>query len=72
VQLVASIEDDGAGLPAEIAAAGYDSDAGKPSFGISGMRERVKQLQGTITFATSAMGGTLVEIVLPLSGGSPE
>ncbi|TWI35991.1 histidine kinase [Paracoccus sulfuroxidans] len=71
-QLVASIEDDGAGLPAEIAAAGYDSDAGKPSFGILGMRERVKQLQGTITFATSAMGGTLVEIVLPLSGGSPE
>lgn len=54
-QLMLVINDDGSGLP---------NDAGQPGFGLTGMRERVSALGGTLMI--SCTHGTRVSVTLPL------
>lgn len=54
-RLMLVIEDDGSGLP---------NDAAQPGFGLTGMRERVSALGGTL--AISCTHGTRVSVNLPL------
>lgn len=54
-RLMLVIEDDGSGLP---------DDSGQPGFGLTGMRERVSALGGTL--AISCTHGTRVSVNLPL------
>lgn len=54
-RLMLVIEDDGGGLP---------NDSGQPGFGLTGMRERVSALGGTLTI--SCTHGTRVSVNLPL------
>lgn len=56
-QLMLIIEDDGGGLPA---------DTGQSGFGLTGMRERVFALGGSLTI--SCTKGTRVSVSLPLNG----
>lgn len=56
-RLMLVIEDDGSGLP---------KDSGQPGFGLTGMRERVFALGGTL--AISCTHGTRVSVNLPLGG----
>jgi signal transduction histidine kinase len=59
-QLVLRVADDGAGLaPGDLARPGH--------YGITGMRERVEALGGTLRVAAQPHGGTLVEAQVPIS-----
>ena len=53
------IEDDGKGTT-------LDRDRGKDSFGLLGMQERVRQLQGRITFDSAPGEGFRIDICLPI------
>lgn len=55
--LVLQVEDDGKGLHV---------DASRRSLGVVGMRERARQLGGSVTVANGAKGGVLVEMRVPL------
>lgn len=55
------VSDNGRGLAPQ--------DLGKRrAFGLLGMRERVRELSGTIQVKSAAVGGTTVEVKLPLGG----
>ena len=58
-RLTLEIEDDGKGLPAH-------ADAGPHSFGIIGMRERVRAFAGDLHLGGNEDRGTLVRAVFPL------
>lgn len=56
-----AVEDDGVGIAQEIATAGE-----RPGhFGLIGMRERAKRLQGTLNIASPKNGGTRITISVP-------
>jgi signal transduction histidine kinase len=74
--LVLRIEDDGVGLPALVTSgsrAAGNAPADTPTrpssppghYGITGMRERVEALGGTLTLNTRPGGGTIVEAATP-------
>jgi signal transduction histidine kinase len=87
-RLILRIEDDGIGLPALVfsgssaaagtATAGTQVDslsqpASPPGhYGITGMRERLEALSGTLALAPRPGGGTIVEATLPASQPAPE
>ena len=63
------IKDDGRGLPAP------DSSPSAPrkrSYGLLGMRERVRLLAGTIDITGAPGAGTLVDVSLPLAASPPQ
>ncbi|MBK4735752.1 sensor histidine kinase [Noviherbaspirillum pedocola] len=57
-QLVLEVEDDGVGFGAEA------EDAG-PSWGLRGMEERARYLDGTLAFCARPEGGTLIRLAMP-------
>lgn len=59
------IEDDGIGFPMKIRAPSDEHGETHSSFGILGMRERIRQMQGTIRFGQSALGGAGIFITVP-------
>lgn len=69
-QVFLKIEDDGVGLPAHLCAqkpehaASYTSPVGH--YGLSGMQERVKNVQGHLKIHANGTQGTTVEVTLPL------
>ncbi len=74
--LVLRVEDDGVGLPTLVASGSHTTSIGQvdmlshPSsppghYGITGMRERVEALGGTLTLRTRPSGGTMVEASVP-------
>ncbi len=64
--VVLEIEDAGRGIPA--AQPGDVESSGRfAGVGVAGMRERIRQLAGTLTVESTA-GGTLVRACIPLSG----
>lgn len=65
-KVIVTIDDDGIGLHSELYAPNADCDDRQPSLGILGMRERVRQLNGTISFVRSPLGGLRVVIDVPL------
>jgi signal transduction histidine kinase len=60
-QIISTVRDDGAGISAEIA----EFRPGSIGVGISGMRQRVKELAGDLRL-TNASPGTIVHFTLPL------
>jgi signal transduction histidine kinase len=59
--LILRVTDDGSGIaPADLARPGH--------YGITGMRERVEALGGTLRIAARPEGGTLVEARIPMTG----
>ena len=59
--LILRVTDDGSGMAlADLARPGH--------YGITGMRERVEALGGTLRIAARPQGGTLVEAVVTVSG----
>lgn len=63
-EICVRIEDDGKGIPAE--RLHEMASAGAPGVGIRGMRERIRQLSGTLQIDSKGSGrGTLVVIRLP-------
>lgn len=61
------VRDDGSGFDASSAVAdSHEAD----SFGLHAMRERVEQLDGTLTITSTPGGGTAVTARLPLPSGS--
>ena len=61
--IILRVWDDGCGLPQAI----YESmTSPKDHYGISGMAERVTNLDGKLTLCPAPKGGTLVEVCLPL------
>ncbi|AGT11127.1 sensor histidine kinase [Paracoccus aminophilus] len=66
-KITVTVADDGIGMQDDLFPANPDCDDRKPSFGILGMRERVRQLHGSITFQRSAMGGASVAITVPFA-----
>jgi PAS domain S-box-containing protein len=68
--LVLEIEDAGRGMPA--AEAGDPESSGRfAGVGVAGMRERIRQLGGTLDVESTA-AGTLVRACIPLSGRANE
>ncbi|MFY9527900.1 MAG: PAS domain S-box protein [Candidatus Acidiferrales bacterium] len=63
------IEDEGRGVAAELAAGGRHGHA-RLGIGISGMRERVKQLHGSFEIKSAPERGTTVRVVLPVGPAS--
>ena len=61
-QLILSIEDDGGGMAG--------ASGGVPGFGLTGMRERVAGLQGSLHIGGQAGQGVRIEAVLPLAGAA--
>jgi signal transduction histidine kinase len=45
---------------------GFDLDAARPGFGLMGMRERVKVLDGTCRIHSARGQGTRIEVGIPL------
>lgn len=75
--LVLRVEDDGVGLPVLVTSGSHPADnerqdtLRRPSsppghYGITGMRERVEALGGTLTLSARPSGGTIVEARVPL------
>lgn len=64
-----AVRDDGRGF--DVASAVADSHEAD-SFGLHAMRERVEQLDGTLTIASAPGDGTVVTARLPLLAGSVE
>lgn len=62
-ELVASVEDDGAGFDTEQVAA---ADGSRPSWGLLGMRERVEALDGSFDIESRPGQGTTVLLRVPL------
>ncbi|MDQ7030707.1 MAG: GAF domain-containing sensor histidine kinase [Ardenticatenia bacterium] len=60
--LCLTIQDDGHGLPAGVQA----------GIGLRSMQERVAELQGSFTLKSSPGGGTTVQAILPIEGGTHE
>ena len=67
-QISVEVEDEGKGIPAEKRAAMDSGDS--PGVGIRGMRERLRQLGGTLEVNSNG-GGTVVVARLPVAGASP-
>jgi PAS domain S-box-containing protein len=63
-QLVASVEDDGAGFDH---AEAQPLEQGRPSWGLLGMKERIEVLGGTFVIESSAGAGTTVLMRVPLA-----
>jgi signal transduction histidine kinase len=63
-QLVASVEDDGAGFDH---AESQPLEQGRPSWGLLGMKERIEVLGGTFVIESSAGAGTTVLMRVPLA-----
>lgn len=59
------IQDDGGGFPEEICTLSGEYGERRSSLGILGMRERVRQMHGTIHFGRSALGGAGITIIVP-------
>ena len=59
------IQDDGVGFSKEIRAPSDEHGETRSSFGILGMRERIRQMHGTIRFGQSALGGAEIIITVP-------
>ncbi len=64
-QLTLTISDDGRGFPDLDTAA---TNAARASLGLTGMRERIAALDGSVTFTTD--GGALVTVTIPLHDAS--
>jgi signal transduction histidine kinase len=64
-QIVITVRDDGRGIPDAVA----DFEADKIGVGITGMRQRVKELGGELRLQNSNPG-TLVEAVIPTKSGA--
>ena len=64
--VVLEIEDAGRGIPS--GPPGDPESSGRfASVGVAGMRERIRQLAGTLTVESTAAGGTLVRACIPLA-----
>jgi PAS domain S-box-containing protein len=63
--ICAEVADEGCGLPAPTSASGWTVPLG---VGIVGMRERVKQLQGSFEIESAPGKGTTVRVLLPVQG----
>src|SRR5208283_5096670 len=65
--LIASVTDDGRGLP-DSSMLGPREGGLKGGFGMGGMRERAELVGGELDFSPAAGGGTLVRLTVPLAG----
>jgi len=66
------VEDDGKGIPAQKRLEIVSSATGTPGVGIRGMRERLRQLGGTLELRSDGEGkGTLITARLPLQPPAP-
>jgi signal transduction histidine kinase len=63
--MLLEIHDDGKGLPTQRV-------SGKESLGLIGIRERVHQLGGKVTFKGVRNKGTTVTVTIPLNKGVPD
>jgi signal transduction histidine kinase len=63
-----TVRDYGKGIPAD-RLKGFANSTGAVGVGLAGMRERVRQLKGNLSIR-AMHPGTLVTVVLPLTGGS--
>lgn len=70
-QLRLTIEDQGRGMTLPISGAGEGSPVSSPGVGISGMRERVRQLGGELNIRSGSWG-TTVEAVFPVDEAGKE
>ena len=57
-QILLIVQDNGRGLPPQ-------QDSGKKTYGLLGMRERVKMLQGTLDMFNEAGAGARIEVCVP-------
>ena len=73
-EVVAVIEDNGVGFPAEDVAVRIVGESGRPRLGILGIRERSELLGGRLTIESSPKAGASVFVSIPLTGslGSAE
>lgn len=62
-KLILTMEDDGVGMPSK-------SQARNRGFGLSGMRERVASLGGTVRIHTGSASGTRLRIMLPIAAAT--
>ncbi len=67
-QIRMEIQDYGQGIPPEVLRH-FDTGVGKTGIGLAGMRERVRELGGSLTIR-SGHDGTLLAIVLPVAANS--
>ena len=65
--IVASVTDDGRGLP-ETARLGPRGDGLEGGFGMSGMRERAELVGGELEWARAPERGTIMRLTVPLAG----
>jgi signal transduction histidine kinase len=65
--ILASITDDGRGLP-DSGRLGPRGDGLEGGFGMSGMRERAELIRGELEFARAPGAGTIVRLTVPLAG----
>ena len=67
------VEDKGKGIPSQTRAEIISSPSGTPGVGIRGMRERLRQLGGTLEIHSSGEGkGTLIRARLPIVAAPPQ
>lgn len=69
-EVTLEVEDEGHGLLQGVLASGSPGSAFRLGVGITGMRERARQLGGSLEIVSGA-GGTRVSVVLPLNGNQP-
>ena len=62
-ELSITVSDDGDGIPSRQIREGEENSA--PTFGLHGMQERVRMLEGTMSVASEEKQGTCIDIVLP-------
>jgi len=67
--LIASVTDDGQGLP-DAARLGPRGDGLEGGFGMAGMRERAELVGGELEFGPGVDRGTVVRLLVPLAGRS--
>lgn len=67
-QVVLEVKDTGRGLPTDVLARFAQTGAGM-GVGLTGMRERVRELGGTMKLEAPDSGGTRLRIALPLAPG---
>jgi len=63
-EVMLQVSDHGRGIPSEILGSGGNSRA-RVGIGIAGMRERVRQMKGTLEITTSGNGSS-IKVVLPI------